>query len=413
MVSSNNQILAFFNKTRKLLERKRKELADKEERGDLFNAFKILRLSTAEVRTHSTFIAELLNPHGSHGMGTAPLQLFLDTVFKRKIIPLDNIKFASVKTEKSTGEIDMQYTHGGQIDIIISSGKSAIIIENKIDAQDQFRQLVRYNNYGKEHFEQYSLIYLTKYGVEATKGSVTDDKGRSLVANRDYLLVSYKEHILPWLEGCVKMAGRKTKVRESIKQYYELIKEITIPMAMDNELQDLMIKNIELVKMLNDNLSGLYGVLISDVIPKIFEKIANDLGLVFENKEFGKSDHYAFFYRKEWKHAAIAIGKDGRETRYYISVQGRDGILDIDTNSQLVLKSLGNQSGRYWPFGYKYLHEEIAVIESVGAASIILSDNPESNFESMIRNAIAAILKEINNLDDRQAFSMLGIKQDQ
>ena len=182
---------------------------------------------------------------------------------------------------------------------------------------------------------------------------------------------------------------------------------------MDNELQDLMIKNIELVKMLNDNLSGLYGVLISDVIPKIFEKIANDLGLVFENKEFGKSDHYAFFYRKEWKYAAIAIGKDGRETRYYISVQGRDGILDIDTNSQLVLKSLGNQSGRYWPFGYKYLPEEIAVIESVGAASIILSDNPESNFESMIRNAIAAILKEINNLDDRQAFSMLGIKQDQ
>lgn len=33
-------------------------------RGELFNVFKILKLDTDETRTHSAFIAELLNPEG-------------------------------------------------------------------------------------------------------------------------------------------------------------------------------------------------------------------------------------------------------------------------------------------------------------------------------------------------------------
>ncbi|MGV3762696.1 PD-(D/E)XK nuclease family protein [Parapedobacter sp.] len=35
-------------------------------KGEKFNVFSILRLETSENRTHSVFIAELLNPQGSH-----------------------------------------------------------------------------------------------------------------------------------------------------------------------------------------------------------------------------------------------------------------------------------------------------------------------------------------------------------
>ncbi|WP_417601041.1 PD-(D/E)XK nuclease family protein [Owenweeksia hongkongensis] len=43
-----------------------------------FNIFSILNMETNEVKTHSTFLAELLNPHGSHSMGETFLQLFLN-----------------------------------------------------------------------------------------------------------------------------------------------------------------------------------------------------------------------------------------------------------------------------------------------------------------------------------------------
>lgn len=43
-----------------------------------FNVFEILKLQSNENRTHSAFIAELLNPHGSHLIGTTFLKLFLE-----------------------------------------------------------------------------------------------------------------------------------------------------------------------------------------------------------------------------------------------------------------------------------------------------------------------------------------------
>ena len=44
--------------------------------GENFNIFDVLKLSTSEVRTHSAFLAELLNPEGSHGQGDIFLRLF-------------------------------------------------------------------------------------------------------------------------------------------------------------------------------------------------------------------------------------------------------------------------------------------------------------------------------------------------
>ena len=45
--------------------------------GENFNVFSILQMESAEVKTHSAIIAELLNPQGSHSQGTLFLKLFL------------------------------------------------------------------------------------------------------------------------------------------------------------------------------------------------------------------------------------------------------------------------------------------------------------------------------------------------
>ena len=48
--------------------------------GENFNVFRILGLSSSEVRTHSAFIAELLNPKGSHNQKQIFLKLFCEDV---------------------------------------------------------------------------------------------------------------------------------------------------------------------------------------------------------------------------------------------------------------------------------------------------------------------------------------------
>lgn len=56
--------------------RKYEEIA--EITGENFNVFKVLGLTTNEVRTHSAFLAELLNPKGSHGCKDVFLKLFVE-----------------------------------------------------------------------------------------------------------------------------------------------------------------------------------------------------------------------------------------------------------------------------------------------------------------------------------------------
>lgn len=49
-----------------------------------FNVFRLLRMEEDEVRLHSRFIAELLDPKGSHGQGSAFLELFLRQVDEKE-----------------------------------------------------------------------------------------------------------------------------------------------------------------------------------------------------------------------------------------------------------------------------------------------------------------------------------------
>ena len=46
--------------------------------GENFNVFRVLGLESREVRMHSAFLGELLNPAGSHGLGATFLELFVE-----------------------------------------------------------------------------------------------------------------------------------------------------------------------------------------------------------------------------------------------------------------------------------------------------------------------------------------------
>ena len=72
------QLLAQINSTIKVYE-KHAELS-----GEKFNVFSIMGMESDEVRTHSSIIGELLNPKGSHSLGSKPLELFIKHIFPFK-----------------------------------------------------------------------------------------------------------------------------------------------------------------------------------------------------------------------------------------------------------------------------------------------------------------------------------------
>ena len=215
--------------------RDRKEREEIERSGGFFNVFNILGLRTEEVRLHSAFLAELLSPCGCHGMEDGYLKLFL-----KSVPALEGFKIAtssaSVSKEYSIGTISKDGTRGGRIDILITSGSKAVIIENKIYAEDQENQIVRYYNYAQK-FSDFRILYLT------LDGHLPEDfSAGELQSGHDYHVISYSEDILRWLTACVKSGADRPLASNTIAQYCELIKELTNQMS--NELNEKEILRI-------------------------------------------------------------------------------------------------------------------------------------------------------------------------
>lgn len=213
---------------------------DRRERGEYFNIFNVLGLTTNETRLHSALLAELLNPKGSHGMRDKFLELFI-----KELYPDFASKDAKVCIEHYAGCINEDYTEGGRIDILIKSAdeQQAIIIENKIYASDQCNQLLRYANYASKTFSKHKILYLTLEGV-ASESSLGKEK-------IEYHPISYKTNILQWLYACHKEVANKPLVRETIAQYITLIKQLTNQIMEDkerNEIVEIATKDVDSLK---------------------------------------------------------------------------------------------------------------------------------------------------------------------
>lgn len=208
-MSEQNNSNKLLSETKSLI-LKYKEIAKLS--GERYNIFKIIGLTSDEVRVHSKFIGNLLNPKGSHGQG----YLFLKKFIELNAIENFNYKTATLHIEKDIGKVCGEY--GGRIDILLEDINSkTIIIENKIYAKDSPNQLKRYHNYSKDN-----ILYLTLYG---SKPSIESSK--DLVLNKDFKLISYQDNIIKWLEECKMLSVNLPLLREGISHYINLIKYLT------------------------------------------------------------------------------------------------------------------------------------------------------------------------------------------
>lgn len=283
--------------------------------GENFNIFSVIKMESKEVRTHSAFIGELLNPKGTHGLKVEPLKIFFDLLnskFKETETKDGEVKFNADKfkidkesavttVEKYIGFTNEDKTEGGRIDIIIEDkNKNAIIIENKIYAIEQTNQLVRYNNYSQKS----PILYLTLFGIKPTSHG-------NLKENVHYFNISYKEHITEWLELCQKEAVEFPMLREVIKQYIYLIKKLTNQTTnnkMSKDIVERMEKEIQASFEVANNISELK----KDLYYNFFEKLhiyAKDKGMKYDDQCLTNSSEYGIYITpNNWDSKLYQIG---------------------------------------------------------------------------------------------------------
>jgi len=192
-----------------------------------FNVFTCLLEEHDEVRLHSRFIHSLLNINGDHGQGDFFLGLFLQKC------GLDDVGMNTKNCRV--------YKEYNNIDLYITDGSRHIIIENKIYAGPQDRQIERYIEIIKEEnrdddlSESLVVVYLSldrdgphedslgKYKIiESGAGKEIVDKATRSEKYR-FLSIHYDKEILGWIQSCKTQVSNITNLFIGLTQYEEVI----------------------------------------------------------------------------------------------------------------------------------------------------------------------------------------------
>ena len=213
------------------------EQAEQKQRGlNDFNLLSAVLSVNDEVRLHTRFIYSLLNPKGKHYQGTRFLELFLEAIGRQDW--LDPTSVTVLKEHCPDGQ-------GDQIDLWITDGKRQIVIENKLNAQDQPQQVARYleviNATDPAQADDTLFIYLTKNRQTPSAfglGGLTVCHRTSRLLNisgqpvAHYQNLSYRKNtgqdsIHTWLGSCASAVDRQSHIAWALQDYQAVVERAT------------------------------------------------------------------------------------------------------------------------------------------------------------------------------------------
>lgn len=349
---------------------------EKYKRGESFNIFKACGVDYYEV-THSSIIAEFLNPLGSHGQGTLFLEAFIEK------LKLQDFEFSMNEVVVTTEYV----IPNGRFDIIIYNGdKQAIIIENKIYAQDQWMQLKKYDDYAKnKYINGYKILYLT-----LDEHVPTDEASKCV----DFVPLSYKFHIIDWLIQCKHLAIDKPLIRETLNQYILHVKELTETTDMDSmnkkEILKLLVANNTTTAQIFNLKDEIEKYTLEEYIFPTLKSIAEGYNLNFELDEnfYSKSRYTGFvlspkaqttwhiwfeFGKGDWKQLYVGVVWDEKQRSTH-KAKKRLNIFDYGPND-------------VWFFGWKNVKNPDWNIDY-----LLNTANNMANFEQYYTDLIGMIL---------------------
>jgi hypothetical protein len=210
--------------------------------GEKYNLFKVADIARDEV-IMCRVLADLMNPQGKHGQGSRYFRLFWETIASKLPIRLAlDIKRTRVATEYVINE-------NRRIDIALEDGKVFVPIEVKIRAGDQPKQVADYFAFAKtkNRNNHIPVLYLTLDGHEPSDFSKAD------LGKNDYVLLSFKDDILAWLEACARENTLETTipVRENLRQLIAAVKSLcgkSEDAEMENAIFKLVTKDDDSVR---------------------------------------------------------------------------------------------------------------------------------------------------------------------
>ena len=190
------------------------------------------------------------------------------------------------------------------LNIFLKNGTNTICIENKIYAPDQKAQVQRYCGY---NCNKNTVFYLTLKGEDPHE----DSRGE-LESGEHFFNISYREHIMQWLELCLKEVPNLTSVREAINQYILLIKKLTntLHMEQEKEMQQLMSTHLEESRYV----ARKYEKMIAGFQNRFREDVEERLKKELPDYEIQKGKHVVnkysklWIYKKEWKKDGFKFG---------------------------------------------------------------------------------------------------------
>ncbi len=170
---------------------------------------------------HSNIIAFLLDPNEKHNhrdFGASFLFLL-----KEKGLAIKGNSIISVKREDTTDE-------ARRIDIFIETDSDYIIIENKIYADDQSKQIKAYLESEEKLIgsrENIFVVYLTPFPKKPSEGSISSDELQLLIKNNHFINLTYNKDILLWLENLKTFKAGEETLKAGLLQYIDVVKGIT------------------------------------------------------------------------------------------------------------------------------------------------------------------------------------------
>jgi len=331
-----------------------------------FNIFTILRNYYDEVNLHSRFIYEILNPDGTHHKEYVFLKLFLESVGISDFV----MEKISVKREYKN------------IDICITNSNQAIVIENKIFAGDQDRQLERYYEIMKqEGFHNIKVIYLTLSGYEPSDYSIGSLKEN----NKNIILtVSYENNIDNWIEKCIKEVACFPILRETFVQYQILIQNITGKCHSKGyimEIKELLLMDEKNIRLATDISQALTDARI-EIQFAFWEELSSSLkerGYTIKDDDICSKNNVESYYKTSRNNKYYGINFDllnisaGEKLQFRIEIDcniyygfrvKRDG---VNNNSQMeakygalfdIIKEVGNFTRNEWWLGWRFTNRD-------------------------------------------------------
>ena len=226
------------------------------QKGYDYNIFTILDLERLEYNIHEKMIYNILS---------FPYNKRLSSIFIKKFMEVMQMPDSYIESEwiieKEYATVDY-----GRIDLFFMSKKhkkderKCVVVELKIDAQDQEEQLSRYAEYvnTKLGIRDYQILYITLDGHNASEQSI-GSANRSRIKDR----ISYYEYIKKWLDLCIEICKGECIDDSFIKQYVLLIEKL--------HGDDKMERNVE--KLISDKGELLAAMEIANVLPKVKGKV--------------------------------------------------------------------------------------------------------------------------------------------